>query len=313
MPSSRLDALFGQQRESRMVRRRREHGGHDGLLGADPHQPRLGACAQRQAETVEQDRLAGAGLAGQHGQAGAEIKVEPLDQHHVADRERGEHGGAAGRRIRRSSRTLRPKKPGLLPPLRHRRTLHLPVGDELVIAIHVPFAAGIVMSQHRRRPPRLVRQAEDQIDLRQPVQRLGHVVGGLEIVHHALEAADRGGVQMLLLVPAADVHLLAGQMVAREVDLQPRIAAIGAVGEAVDHLLQRGHRVLRALLVARDVGDLLVIAQRPQVIGIGDVAARRVQLDEAVQRADRRRCISAADTAHSPASSCALVAQVEYG
>ena len=39
-------------------------------------------------------------------------------------------------------------------------------------------------------------------------QRLRHVVGGLVIVHHALEPADRRGVQVLPLVPAADLHLL---------------------------------------------------------------------------------------------------------
>ena len=63
-----------------------------------PHQCRVRPRAQRQTETVEQDRLAGAGLAGQHRQARAEGQVQPLDQHHVADRKRGEHSiGARSR------------------------------------------------------------------------------------------------------------------------------------------------------------------------------------------------------------------------
>ena len=119
------------------------------------------------------------------------------------------------------------------------------------------------------------------------MQRLRHLVGGLVVVHHALEPADRGGVHFLTFVPAADFHLTAGNMVAAQVDLQPRVAGIGGAGEAVHHLLQRRHRLLRALLVARDVDDLLVIAERAQVVGIADVATRRMQLDVVVQRGQR--------------------------
>ena len=107
------------------------------------------------------------------------------------------------------------------------------------------------------------------------MQRLRHVVGGLVVVHHALEPADRRLVQMLALVPAADLHFLAGEVVAAEIDLQARVAGVGAVGKAVHHFLQRVHRQLGAALVALDVGDLLVVAERAQIIGIGDIAMRR--------------------------------------
>ena len=52
----------------------------------------VAARAERQREGVEQDRLAGAGLAGQHGKPVGEIDVEPIDQDDVADRKPGEHG-----------------------------------------------------------------------------------------------------------------------------------------------------------------------------------------------------------------------------
>ena len=55
------------------------------LAGA--HQAAVGARAEREAERVEQDRLAGAGLAGQHAEARPEFEVERLDQDDVADRE----------------------------------------------------------------------------------------------------------------------------------------------------------------------------------------------------------------------------------
>ena len=68
-----------------------EHGGHLALLDAVAHQRLVAARAQRQREGVEQDRLAGAGLAGEHGKACGEIDVEPVDQDDVADGKPGEH------------------------------------------------------------------------------------------------------------------------------------------------------------------------------------------------------------------------------
>jgi hypothetical protein len=59
----------GQQRARRMFRRQFKHRGDLALLGALAHQGGVTAGAQRQREGVEQDRLAGPGLAGQHGKA----------------------------------------------------------------------------------------------------------------------------------------------------------------------------------------------------------------------------------------------------
>ena len=88
--------MLGQQREGGMTRRWGEHGGDRGLLGAGPHQALLGAGTECEAETVEQDRLAGAGFAGQDGEARTEAEVKAFDQHDVADRERRQHGAASG-------------------------------------------------------------------------------------------------------------------------------------------------------------------------------------------------------------------------
>ncbi len=71
--------------------RQLEDSGHLALLGAVAHQRGVAARAERQREGIEQDRLAGAGLAGQHGEAAREIDIEPIDQDDVADREAGEH------------------------------------------------------------------------------------------------------------------------------------------------------------------------------------------------------------------------------
>ena len=60
-------------------------GGHRGGVRALADQPRIRAGAERQAERVEQDRFAGAGLAGQHAKPAIELQLEPVDEHDVAD------------------------------------------------------------------------------------------------------------------------------------------------------------------------------------------------------------------------------------
>jgi hypothetical protein len=74
-----------------MVPRNIESGNHLTLLGALAHQSRIAAGAERKGESVEQYRFAGSGLAGQHGETGAKIDVQPIDQDDVADGKPGEH------------------------------------------------------------------------------------------------------------------------------------------------------------------------------------------------------------------------------
>ncbi len=68
-----------------------ERRNHLALLGAFTHQRRLAAGAERQRKRIEQDRLAGAGFAGQRGKPGTEIDVQAVDQHDIADGKAGEH------------------------------------------------------------------------------------------------------------------------------------------------------------------------------------------------------------------------------
>ena len=68
--------------------------------------------------------------------------------------------------------------------------------------------------------------------------------------------------------------------------LRRGVAGIGRVREAVDHLLQGGQRLLGRLLVAAHILDLLVVAERLQIIGVGGVLVAGMQIDEMVERAD---------------------------
>jgi hypothetical protein len=64
-------------------------------LCAGPQLPQLEAIAQQQAQGVEQDRFAGAGFPGQHGETAVELEVERLDDDEVADRQEPEHAKAS--------------------------------------------------------------------------------------------------------------------------------------------------------------------------------------------------------------------------
>ena len=72
--------------------RRIEAGGDAGLRLPCPDKAAVGAGAERQPQRIEQDRLARAGFTGEDGQAGAELQVQRLDQHDIADGKRGQHG-----------------------------------------------------------------------------------------------------------------------------------------------------------------------------------------------------------------------------
>ena len=84
--------VVGEHAARRMLLGDFERGGHLTLFGAFTHQGRVAARAERQRKRVEQDRFAGAGLAGQRGKAGAEIDVQAIDQNDVADGKASEHG-----------------------------------------------------------------------------------------------------------------------------------------------------------------------------------------------------------------------------
>ena len=89
------------------------------------------------------------------------------------------------------------------------------------------------------------------------------------------------------LIEAADLHLLAGEVIVDEIDLEPRVGRIARIRIAADQLAQRVERLAGDLLVARDVVDLLVIIDRDQIIGIGRVAVAGMDRQEALRRLDR--------------------------
>ena len=68
-----------------------EDGGELRPFRTRPELTKLEPIAEEQSEAVEQDRLAGAGFAGQDRKAGVELEVERFDDDEVADRQRTQH------------------------------------------------------------------------------------------------------------------------------------------------------------------------------------------------------------------------------
>ena len=98
------------KRGCRLFRGRVETGSDICPVRANPDKPAIGPRTQGQAERIQQNRLARAGLAGKHGEARSEREFQPFDQHHIADSKPAQHGGRAlslGSRRRRLGRRLR--------------------------------------------------------------------------------------------------------------------------------------------------------------------------------------------------------------
>ena len=84
-----LDAVGGKEGKDGMAGAGLEDGGHLALGRALAHERGIAPGADGQRKGIEQDRLAGAGLAGEHGEAGLEFEIELIDQDDVADRQGG--------------------------------------------------------------------------------------------------------------------------------------------------------------------------------------------------------------------------------
>src|SRR5712671_5333147 len=146
-----------------------------------------------------------------------------------------------------------------------------------IIGLLVPAAVRKIMPEHGRRRLRLADDADRHIGLGEPRQRLLDMAGGLIAGDHGLEAVDRGGVVALLHVVAADVHFLAGELVARAFKLGLGAGGIFRRRIFADHLFQRGDRLFGPALIAGNVRNLVVMRGRDQILRIGGVGAAGMQ------------------------------------
>src|SRR5665213_2733873 len=154
------------------------------------------------------------------------------------------------------------------------------------IGVLVPFAVGEIVPEHGGRGLCLLDDAERHIGFGQALERLLDMAGGLIAGHHDFETIDGAGVVLLRQVIAADLHFLAGELVARDFQL-----LLGADGVFTGRIfardfLKRGERLFGAGLVAGDVGNLVEIRRADQILRIGRVRAAGVERDIALSRGD---------------------------
>ena len=83
-----------------------------------------------------------------------------------------------------------------------------------------------------------------------------------------------------------DIHLLAGQLVAGDLDLALGGDRVFGVRIFANDLFESLHRLLGALLVTRDFRHLIEIGRADEELRIGGVRASRMQRDVAARRAD---------------------------
>src|ERR1700682_1525899 len=142
-----------------------------------------------------------------------------------------------------------------------------------IIGVLVPAAVGKIVPEHGRGGLRLGDDADRHIGLGQPGQGFLDMPRGLILGHHGLEAVDRAGVLALLEIVAADVHFLAGELIARAFELGLGGGGIFASRIFANHFLKRGDRLLGPALVAGSVWNLVVMRGGDQILRVGGVGA----------------------------------------
>jgi hypothetical protein len=86
-----LDAMLGQHRQEPRVAGEVERALDRGPLGSGPHEVPARALAQQQRQGVDQQRLPGSRLPGQHVEPGCELEARIGDDRDVADSELRQH------------------------------------------------------------------------------------------------------------------------------------------------------------------------------------------------------------------------------
>ena len=81
----------GHEPAHRVIGLDREASADAALLDIAAHQPALAARAQRESQRIQENRLAGAGFAGEHVQAGPQFEHHLIDEDDVLDDERRKH------------------------------------------------------------------------------------------------------------------------------------------------------------------------------------------------------------------------------
>ena len=83
--------VLAQERACGVIKRNVEAGGHLALCRTMADKSAIAARTECKRKRVEQDRLAGARFAGQHGETGRKVDLKTFNQDDIADRKMREH------------------------------------------------------------------------------------------------------------------------------------------------------------------------------------------------------------------------------
>jgi len=122
------------------------------------------------------------------------------------------------------------------------------------------------VAQNRSSVLRFFHHTEGEVAFNQSVQRLWRLAGAGIFVNHDTEAVDRCNVVALTKVKAANCHFLTREVVEGQVAFQFCSACKFTVGIAFDHFVQGLQRTNRITLIATYIGDLIIKAERANVL-----------------------------------------------
>src|SRR5215472_17811981 len=145
------------------------------------------------------------------------------------------------------------------------------------IAVLIPLATRVVVTENCGIGLCLGGEAKRQIAFDKALQRLGHMRRRLIIVDDAFEPVHSSQILAALKIVAADLHFLTGQMIASKIEFELGVACVLAVGKTTHYVIERLQGLVRYLLIAADIGDLDIVGNRLQIIGISNVAVTGMQ------------------------------------
>src|SRR5580698_6377666 len=127
------------------------------------------------------------------------------------------------------------------------------------VRVFVPLAVREIVAQHRGGRLRFIHQTDRDVSFGQSLERFFDVTRRLILRHHHLEPVDGANEVALLHVVAPDLHLLAGQLVARHVDFLARGGGIFGFRILAHDFFERVDRFVGTRLISADVENLVVI------------------------------------------------------
>ncbi len=162
--------------------------------------------------------------------------------------------------------------PGALVHLRGDAT-----GLQQRVGVLIPFRIREIVTEHSRGGLRLGDDAEGHVGFHEAIERLLHMGRRLVLGDDHLVAVDGGCPVALVLIVAADGHLVGGEHIHGDADAIFSLPCVGAVGIALAQDLEFGEGLARRRLVAHRIADFVEARRGDDVMGERCVLRARME------------------------------------